>query len=605
MPFNGSGTFVRAYNWVNDANSSIPITASRMDADSNDFASGLTNCVTRDGQGVFGANINANGFSLTNLGAGTNIAPSIAFISDAATGFFHSAAGIVGLAGALTVSGALTLGGGATIGGATTITGLLTASGSLAYTPQGSGAVATTVAARLNQTWVFDAAWGADPTGATDMSTAIGNAVTALSTAGGGELLFPVGTYLWASATALTVPANITLRGVGRYASKITTNNSGANIFNLNGAGASIRGLGFQSSTTQTSGTYILVSGSENCVEDFHISNDYNGIKVTGVATKIGRGWWGPGASGGKRIIMLCGDASPKLFDMLWEAQTAPFPSAGLSLQNCTAMTATNLDILTQGNGLEIIPGTGQLCLSNNFFGCFFDTCATPVLIQPSGTGVVARTTFTTCWSGDGTGVNSGMQVVQSGSSTIAGLDLINHDASVNNAGGAGVSLNGAVTGVQIIGGRYCNNSTYGIYAGHTGDITVIGAKIGAYDGFSGNGSWGISLSGANTFAVITGCSLIGNGSGAIQNPSVPAIKFIHDNFLPGFSRYGTITVGASPFSYVAPYDMNVYIGGGTVSLVVVGSVAAFTATNSSVFVRQGDTVQVTYTVAPSMNYSA
>ena len=50
MPFNGSGLFTRAYNWVNDAANAIPITASRMDADSNDFAAGLSNCLTRDGQ---------------------------------------------------------------------------------------------------------------------------------------------------------------------------------------------------------------------------------------------------------------------------------------------------------------------------------------------------------------------------------------------------------------------------------------------------------------------------------------------------------------------------------------------------------------------------
>lgn len=51
MPFNGSGTFVRAYNWVTDKINGVNITASRMDTDSDGFASGLTNCITRDGQG--------------------------------------------------------------------------------------------------------------------------------------------------------------------------------------------------------------------------------------------------------------------------------------------------------------------------------------------------------------------------------------------------------------------------------------------------------------------------------------------------------------------------------------------------------------------------
>ena len=51
MPFNGSGTFTRLYNWTSDASNGIPISASRFDGEDNDFASGLSNCLTRDGQG--------------------------------------------------------------------------------------------------------------------------------------------------------------------------------------------------------------------------------------------------------------------------------------------------------------------------------------------------------------------------------------------------------------------------------------------------------------------------------------------------------------------------------------------------------------------------
>ncbi|GAA0696422.1 hypothetical protein ISN75_06885 [Dyella marensis] len=66
MPFNGSGVFVRNYSWTQDATNSIPISATRMDADTNDIASGLTNCITRDGQGGAGANIPMGGYKLTN-----------------------------------------------------------------------------------------------------------------------------------------------------------------------------------------------------------------------------------------------------------------------------------------------------------------------------------------------------------------------------------------------------------------------------------------------------------------------------------------------------------------------------------------------------------
>jgi hypothetical protein len=51
LAYNGSGLFVRLYNWVTDKTNSVPITASRMDQEMDGFAAGLSNCLTRDGQG--------------------------------------------------------------------------------------------------------------------------------------------------------------------------------------------------------------------------------------------------------------------------------------------------------------------------------------------------------------------------------------------------------------------------------------------------------------------------------------------------------------------------------------------------------------------------
>lgn len=66
MPFNGSGVFNRNFSWTIDAANTIPITATRVDSDTNDIASGLSNCVTRDGQSPAQANLPMGGFKLTN-----------------------------------------------------------------------------------------------------------------------------------------------------------------------------------------------------------------------------------------------------------------------------------------------------------------------------------------------------------------------------------------------------------------------------------------------------------------------------------------------------------------------------------------------------------
>jgi hypothetical protein len=50
MAFNGSGVFVRLYNWANDKAANIKIRADRMDAEMDGFATGLTTCITKDGQ---------------------------------------------------------------------------------------------------------------------------------------------------------------------------------------------------------------------------------------------------------------------------------------------------------------------------------------------------------------------------------------------------------------------------------------------------------------------------------------------------------------------------------------------------------------------------
>jgi hypothetical protein len=71
MAFNGSGTFTRLYSWVTDAGNSLKIRSDRMDADSNDIASGLSNCITKDGQQTITANIPFNNKKITGLGAGT------------------------------------------------------------------------------------------------------------------------------------------------------------------------------------------------------------------------------------------------------------------------------------------------------------------------------------------------------------------------------------------------------------------------------------------------------------------------------------------------------------------------------------------------------
>lgn len=72
MAFNGSGTFVRLYSWVNDAAANIKIRADRMDNETNGIAVGLSTCITKDGQTTITANLPMAGYRHTGVGNATD-----------------------------------------------------------------------------------------------------------------------------------------------------------------------------------------------------------------------------------------------------------------------------------------------------------------------------------------------------------------------------------------------------------------------------------------------------------------------------------------------------------------------------------------------------
>jgi hypothetical protein len=71
MAFNGSGTFVRLYSWITDAANAVKITASRVDGEDDGFATGLSNCICKDGQQTITADIPWNSKKITGLGNAT------------------------------------------------------------------------------------------------------------------------------------------------------------------------------------------------------------------------------------------------------------------------------------------------------------------------------------------------------------------------------------------------------------------------------------------------------------------------------------------------------------------------------------------------------
>jgi len=72
MPWNGSGVTSRVHNWVNDRDASVDITASRMDADSDDMVSMIQACLAKNGENAATANLGMGAFKHTNVAASSS-----------------------------------------------------------------------------------------------------------------------------------------------------------------------------------------------------------------------------------------------------------------------------------------------------------------------------------------------------------------------------------------------------------------------------------------------------------------------------------------------------------------------------------------------------
>jgi len=89
------GTFTRANGaneWVTDFNNGVGIEPARHDTQDNDLATGINQCLNKDGSNSMTGNLNLNNNIPTNIGAGTAAAPAICAGGDVNTGVFAPAA---------------------------------------------------------------------------------------------------------------------------------------------------------------------------------------------------------------------------------------------------------------------------------------------------------------------------------------------------------------------------------------------------------------------------------------------------------------------------------------------------------------------------------
>jgi hypothetical protein len=468
------------------------------------------------------------------------------------------------------------------------------------YTPPGTGAITTTVAAKLAQTVsVFDfmtAAQQADASlniGSIDATASFQAAVNT-----GNVVSVPPGTYL-IPGSAVTFSAPCILRGSGAATTLFTTNSATNTILYLNAPSCGIQGIGFQSSVTRTTGAYVKfeVTANFSHLRNFQMLGYSVGIILNGtVTTWISDGRMNNPAANAQGIYLTGGGQDTHINKITMSAGSLVLSATGIQMDNTSAVFITDCDIIRHGQNVFMNPGNGQQVTYIYMDNSFFDTALNGVTMTPSGTGLVQGIRLNGCWCSAGTGTG----VLLNGNGTITGVELIGLQCFSNAANGVAVS-NGS--DISIIGGAYCGNTQSGIsIAANINGFKIIGARIG--NGYSkpGNANGIFIATGTSNQYTIIGNDLTGNTSAAISDGGSGTSKNIRGNIGLPVGLTTTIVPGASPYTYTAgPLPETIYINQGTVSLVQVNGVSVFQSSNVTVSVQPNQTVVVTYTVAPGM----
>jgi hypothetical protein len=72
MPFDSEGNFTRVHNWDEDRQNDIDIASDRMDAEFDNYATALNDCVLRDGRATLIGDLDLGTFKIKNMAKGNN-----------------------------------------------------------------------------------------------------------------------------------------------------------------------------------------------------------------------------------------------------------------------------------------------------------------------------------------------------------------------------------------------------------------------------------------------------------------------------------------------------------------------------------------------------
>lgn len=415
--------------------------------------------------------------------------------------------------------------------------------------------------------------------------------------------------------TAITVPAGVTMRGYGPYASVIRTTSATATVITMQ-TSAQVRDLKVLSSVTRTGGFYVDMAGNGNIVENCEFSGHYIAINAGVLNQPLIVGpevvqcrFSDPAVSAGSGAVQFINFSNAIMRSCIITGTSigTTQPDFGVRFQNGDTAFISDTNVTVNGKALLVDPPFNYNIFALEVSNSIFDSAGTITggttvssaeLIPGGG---IFNAKFSNCWFGLSAN-KSGCFVQPTGLGTVDGLDFTGCDFVDN--GDCGLLCSGtSVLNWTVTGGSSGGNTDAGIRAADGTLLFTINGHRAGNVALRGANNYGIKVDAfASNNYTITGNNLIGNTTAGLLDQGTGTTKQVSGNL--GHSNDATLTVGASPYTYTntTGSPQVLYIRGGTVSSVTVGGWQVASATNCAAPVPHGLAAVITYSSLPAID---
>lgn len=380
--------------------------------------------------------------------------------------------------------------------------------------------------------------YGAVGNGSTDDTAAIQSAINAAAT-NGGPVFIPRGVFVITGP--LTVSDGVTLRGISKYNTVLSTSSATANMLTMGNA-TGLENIKLTASVTRTAGIFVDVRGNGVFIDNCQITEYWVGISVgvfstsLPVMTRISNNLMSTTvtvATGA--AIQLLNFANTIIHANTITGPTLPGtqPGAGIRISNGDTVVISDTNVTQHGRALHVNTPTGQHCFALSVVNCLFDSAGTLIsggtvsCVDFNGVGNAYDTKFANCWFG--------LSAAQSGVSLSGAVDGITFTGCEFVKNGSSGLVIGATTvkNVVVTGGFSTGNVQYGIFvaAGATA-FTITGHRAGDISGRGPNGFGVVVSAGASDGYSMVGNNLRGNTTANLTDSGTGVNKVVASNLV-------------------------------------------------------------------------